>query len=316
MKYQKLSNASTHDLLKFHRSLLADRVRTESYRDAIFETIRLSDIVADVGCGSGILSFFAAQAGAKRVIAIDEGPVIELARSLAIENKLDQKIVFINASSFDVDLDEKVDVIITETMGNNGLDEQIVLAVNDARTRWLRKDGVIIPRRLEIVAAPCTLTRIHDDAQFWSAERYGVDLSRVREHAMNTFYPIDIDENLLVDEGHVIATIDFDRENDGNVRGSASFTASRTANVTGIAVWFRADLARGTGISNEPPNLCVSWKQSFFPIATPMPVERGEPIAIEMHTFNGIEWRWSIASGEKRAEQATLRGFPLLTPPR
>src|SRR5437762_8795436 len=176
MKYQKLSNASTHDLLKFRRSLLADRVRTESYRDAIFATIRSGDIVADVGCGSGILSFFAAQAGAKRVIAIDEGPVIELARSLAIENKLDQKIVFINASSFDVTLEEKVDVIVTETMGNNGLDEQIVRAVDDARRRWLREDGAIVPRSIDVIVAP---TDLAPHPLFGTS--YGIDFSRLRE---------------------------------------------------------------------------------------------------------------------------------------
>src|SRR5205823_9701321 len=58
-----------------------------------------------------------------RAISIDEGPVIEIARALAKENALADRIVFINASSYDATIDEKVDVIVTETMGNTGLDE-------------------------------------------------------------------------------------------------------------------------------------------------------------------------------------------------
>ena len=196
MNFRKLSNASTVDLLKYHRSLLADRVRTETYGDALNATVRKDDIVADLGCGSGILSFFAARAGAKRVYAIDEGPVVELARALAHDNGLADRIVFINASSFDVTLEERVDVIVTETMGNNGLDEQIVRAVDDARRRWLREDGAIVPRSIDVIVAP---TDLAPHPLFGTS--YGIDFSRLREHAVNAYYPMDIDEDSLVVAG-------------------------------------------------------------------------------------------------------------------
>src|SRR5438552_8111309 len=214
MNFRKLSNASTVDLLKYHRSLLADRVRTETYCNAINATVRKDDIVADLGCGSGILSFFAPRAGAKRVYAIDEGPVVELARALAHDNGLADRIVFINASSFDVTLEEKVDVIVTETMGNNGLDEQIVRAIDDARRRWLREDGVVIPRFLEVVVAPVDLASGPlFEPPFW----YDIDFSRLREHAMNAYYPMDVDEDSLVADGVPGARIDLQCQNDGAV---------------------------------------------------------------------------------------------------
>lgn len=49
----------------------------------------------DVGCGTGILSFFAAEAGAKKVIAVDNSEIIFSAMANAKQNGLDDKIIFI-----------------------------------------------------------------------------------------------------------------------------------------------------------------------------------------------------------------------------
>ena len=59
--------------LMFQQNMLSDSVRTQLYRRAVFENqidFR-GKVVVDVGCGSGILSFFAAQAGARKVYAIE-----------------------------------------------------------------------------------------------------------------------------------------------------------------------------------------------------------------------------------------------------
>lgn len=56
-------------------------------------------MVADVGTSTGILAFFAYQAGAKRVYAIEQREVIESAREIGKANGLEDRIVFINLHS-------------------------------------------------------------------------------------------------------------------------------------------------------------------------------------------------------------------------
>ena len=61
-----------------HHEMLSDAVRTSSYRDAIQGNPgRLKDaVVMDLGCGTSILSMFAAQAGAKAVVGVDCSDII------------------------------------------------------------------------------------------------------------------------------------------------------------------------------------------------------------------------------------------------
>lgn len=69
--------------------MIEDSVRTNAYQQAIFknmeENIR-GKVVVDVGCGTGILSMFCAQAGAKKVYAIDASKIAVHAQQLVEAN--------------------------------------------------------------------------------------------------------------------------------------------------------------------------------------------------------------------------------------
>lgn len=71
-------------------------------------------IVLDVRCGMGVLSMFAAIAGAKHVYAIDKSDIIQLTRRIVRDNRLTNKISIIQGSAADIDLPvTKVDIIIS-----------------------------------------------------------------------------------------------------------------------------------------------------------------------------------------------------------
>jgi predicted RNA methylase len=300
MSIRRLSNAAVRDLYRFHASLLADRVRTESYRAAIESVVQPHHVVADLGCGTGILASFAARAGAKRVYAIDEGAVIAIARELAADNGLADRITFIESSSFDVTLDEPADVLITETMGNSGFDEGIALAVIDARRRWMRREAIVIPRAIEMIAVP--IERACSES--WPEETYGFDYARVARNLANVVEAVQLDRSTFVAEPQTIMRSELE---EASLRGAAPFTIVRSATVNAIAVWFRATLTPAITISNEPPNQCPSWKQAVFPLREDVRVECGDFLAVEMQTFDGAEWRWRVLrDGELLSEQSTL----------
>ncbi|KAI9789640.1 MAG: hypothetical protein M1833_002280 [Piccolia ochrophora] len=73
-----------------HETMLKDTVRTDAYRDFIYEhkNVFAGKVILDVGCGTGILSMFCAKAGATKVIAVDNSDIIDKARQNVYENGL------------------------------------------------------------------------------------------------------------------------------------------------------------------------------------------------------------------------------------
>lgn len=86
-----LRNAISEHMLnniEIHETMLKDTVRTDAYRDFIYENKHLfqGKTVLDVGCGTGILSMFCARAGAAKVIAVDNSEIINFARENVYKN--------------------------------------------------------------------------------------------------------------------------------------------------------------------------------------------------------------------------------------
>jgi predicted RNA methylase len=134
-----------------HLTMLADYVRTATYRESISRNVDGKNVV-EVGCGSGILAVFAVKAGAKHLYAIEETPIIEVAREVARRNGVDDRIEFIASNSKRVTLPEPVDVVYSEIIGSDPLGEDILPALRDAASRFLKPGGTMIPNRLAIRA--------------------------------------------------------------------------------------------------------------------------------------------------------------------
>ncbi|XP_015757201.1 PREDICTED: protein arginine N-methyltransferase 3-like [Acropora digitifera] len=163
-----------------HEEMLKDKTRTESYRDFVLNNpmIFKDKVVLDVGCGTGILSMFAAKAGAKHVIGIDQSDIIYQAMDIVKENGLESVVTLVKGKVENVTLPvNKVDVIISEWMGYFLLFESMLDTVLLARDRWLKPGGCVYPDRCKICfAALGNSERVQRKLGFWD-NVYGFKMS-------------------------------------------------------------------------------------------------------------------------------------------
>ncbi|XP_019863119.1 PREDICTED: histone-arginine methyltransferase CARMER-like, partial [Amphimedon queenslandica] len=96
-------------------------------------------VVVDVGAGSGILSVFAVQAGARKVYAIEASSMAVHCQKLIKSNKLASKIIVIAGKVEEIDLPETVDVVVSEPMGYMLFNERMLESYVHAR-KWLKPD--------------------------------------------------------------------------------------------------------------------------------------------------------------------------------
>jgi len=144
--------------------MLEDHTRTGAYSAAILGSARAcfeGKTVLDVGAGSGILSIFAARAGAKKVFAVEATPMAVHARTLIRHNKLDHIIEVMQGTVESIKLPEKVDVIISEWMGYLLLRESMLDSVLAARDAWLKPGGSLWPSHARLLLAPARSTLPH-----------------------------------------------------------------------------------------------------------------------------------------------------------
>ena len=171
-----------------HRSMICDRVRTGAFRRAIDSVVRPGDIVLDVGAGSGILSVFAARAGAARVYAVERTSAAVLARELAAANGVAEIVQVIHGDVMDVELPERVDVIVSEWLGGFGIDEGMLVPVIVARDRWLKPGGVMIPRLVMAWAALVHDRYLGEMVEFLRDNPYGLRFDDLVEKTVNEIF--------------------------------------------------------------------------------------------------------------------------------
>src|SRR5688572_16780638 len=115
------------------------------YRRAISEVVKAGSVVLDLGAGTGVLGFLACQAGASRVYSIEVDPIISLTRDLCKANGFEDRMHFIRGLSTTVELPEKVDVVVCDQIGAIGYEAGILEYLADARLRFLKPGGTLIP---------------------------------------------------------------------------------------------------------------------------------------------------------------------------
>jgi len=253
--YDSYADLGTHELM------LRDGPRMKAYHDAIMknsEAIR-GKVVLDVGCGTGVLSMFAAKAGAKVVYAVEASNMAAHAANLVQHNGLSDVVTVMHGRMEDVELPGKVDVIISEWMGFYLLHESMLNSVLDARDRWLAEGGLMLPSHATIYACPVSMDQYRQETEgFWS-DVCGLDLSpfgaAVKETAPAPLVKCLGSDQLLA-EPAVVASFDCGAVKAAelvSLQRDLCFTIRKAGNLAGVALWFdcRFDV-RSSAASSTP----------------------------------------------------------------
>jgi precorrin-6B methylase 2 len=292
-----------------HFMMVRDSVRVMSYCRAIQRHCR-DKVVVEIGCGSGILSIFAAQAGARRVIAIEESRIADLAEEMFRANGVADRIELRRANSRNVSLDERADVIIHEILGSDPFSENLLPFIQDARERFLAPNGRLIPSALEVFCVGFDVPdRSYLDLGRATTELvdleglYGIDFSALRralESEENPFRrPLgdlekatQFEPRILTEETRLYRLdLGGDAPLEIPPRRDLSLRVIRAGSLGGLLLYFRAHLDEETFLSTAPyaPRTCWAWDAR--PLDRLTAVEPGQdiPIVSELCTVLGVE---------------------------
>ena len=290
-----------------HRTMICDRVRTEAFRRAIDSVVRPGDIVLDVGAGSGILSVFAARAGAGRVYAVERTPVAVLAQELAAANGVAEIVQVIHGDVMDVELPEPVDVIVSEWLGGFGIDEGMLVPVIVARDRWLKPGGVMIPGLVTAWVGLVHDRYLGETVEFLRDNPYGLRFDDLVEKTVNEIGYSGSFRHLaagdLRSEARRLWTTDAQliplEQAQAPHEAETLLPVRDHGRANALALWFSAELAPGVSLSIGPGDPPTHWGMTTAPLRSPVELSPGMAVRARVRTAParpiGTWTSWAVA---------------------
>jgi Ribosomal protein L11 methyltransferase (PrmA) len=293
-----------------HRQYLSDHARVSAYRSAIHEIVKPGSVVLDLGAGTGIMGLLACEAGAARVYSIEADSIIGLSREICQANGFNGRVTFIKGLSTQVELPEKVDVVVSDQIGRFGFEAGILDFFNDARARFLNASGVLIPSHIDLFIAPVESETMFERVEFWNKSTTGFDLSPVRALAANTGYPVKFRVEDLLGDPLNLTRLQLGTSTYANFASEGSLTITKPGTLHGLGGWFSAQLSPSTTMTNSPLAAnSINRRNVFFPLDRAVMVEPGDRIRIRMHVISSepiITWRVQVLAAESGSEKASF----------
>lgn len=271
-----------------HEEMLKDEVRTLTYRNAMHHNQHLfkDKVVLDVGCGTGILSMFAAKAGARKVIGIDMSSIVEHAQKIVKNNNLDHIVTILKGKVEEVELPEgieKVDIIVSEWMGYCLFYESMLNTVLYARDKWLAPNGLIFPDRATLYIEAIEDRQYKDEKINWWDQVYGFDMSCIRKVAIQEPLVDVVDPKQVITNSCLLKEVDMYTVKIEDLDFSSPFhlTCNRDDYIQALVTYFNIEFTmchKRTGFSTAPECRYTHWKQTVFYFDDYMTCKKGEEV--------------------------------------
>uniref|UniRef100_A0AAQ4PCW0 type I protein arginine methyltransferase n=1 Tax=Gasterosteus aculeatus aculeatus TaxID=481459 RepID=A0AAQ4PCW0_GASAC len=269
-----------------HEEMLKDEVRTLTYRNSMYHNKHAfkDKIVLDVGSGTGILSMFAAKAGAKHVYGIECSSISEYSERIIKSNHLDSVITIFKGKVEEVELPvDKVDIIISEWMGYCLFYESMLNTVIFARDKWLKPGGLMFPDRASLYVVAIEDRQYKDFKIHWWENVYGFDMTCIRNVAMREPLVDVVNAKQVVTNSCLIKEVDIYTVKTEDLSFTSAFCLQIQRNdyVHALVTYFNIEFTKchkKTGFSTAPDAQYTHWKQTVFYLEDYLTVRRGEEI--------------------------------------
>lgn len=292
-------------MIELQLKLLGDDLRNKAFYDALKKIIvKGKTVVADIGSGTGFLSFLASKLGAKEchLYEYDE-ELLQLSREIAAANKI-TNCKFFAAHSTEIKNPVKADIVISETLGNYALEENIIENMRDAK-RFLKPGGIIIPQKIEQFAAPITSPRLMNKINTWKDVGFGLDLNTIAPVALNNMFVYKILPTDLLQQKNAIQKWDNInlQKNEPSVRTKRiQWKIEKDCEIFGFAVWWNCELIPEITLSTSPFTKPTHWDQIFLPLSKSLNLKKGGVLNLSIKSDSrreiGIHLNWE-ANGIK-----------------
>jgi hypothetical protein len=267
------------DSITNYQPLLEDDTVIRTFEQLIEKEPELfkNKVVLDVNSGLGIISMLIAKAGAKRVYSVEESNIVTASHKLIKENGLEKQIEIINKPINELELTEKVDIIISNWFGFYLFHGRLCESVLYARDNYLKLDGIIIPEKatLKLALYEETFSPFHQKAKvFYNDNFHGINLKSLYQDALEEYFP----DRLLVQTGEekkistniIEKSFDFYKISPEEIQSfnvPLKFTSNKNCRISSVVIWFDVNLYKNiifqTGINDK----VKLFKQSYLVFA-------------------------------------------------
>lgn len=305
--------------LQGYGNMIADAVRTDAYAAALRAAVQPGCVVVDIGTGPGLFAILACRFGARRVIAIESGDIIDVARRVAAANGCADRIEFLHADSRAVEIDERADVVVADLRGVLPYFGRHLETMKDARARLLAPDGAMIPSRDTIFAACVEAPELHRPVTTpWSDNKYELDMGAARTLAANQWRRAVVRKEQLVGSPVACGTIDYSRIGSEQFEAQVPLAVERAATGHGLCLWFDSTLAPGVEIRGGPGAPGLIYGSAFFPWPEAVALAPGDRIEARVRARlmrDDYLWTWETRVMRGTQEAARFRQSDFFSEP-
>lgn len=307
----------TYNHHEIHYEMLSDKVRTESYKRAILENSSLIEgkSCLDIGCGTGILSFFCASAGASKIVAVDQSEIIYAAMDISEENGISRKVTFRKGRVEDLDFEEKFDVIVSEWMGYFLLFEGMLDTIIKARTKLLKPNGLLLPSQASLIGAAVFDEQLYKSRiGFWD-NVYGFRMSAMKRDVIEEVQVCNVQSESIISLPILLKSFDLytcTLEEAQKVDQEFELKITKNGIIHAFVVWFDCsfNLTNRVTLTTSPHSEPTHWKQSLMFLEEPINVKENDSISgriiVSRTEDNFRSLRVKLLIGDKKFQKFTL----------